>query len=556
MLDRLIGLETEYATLVRGPLGGQTAPSRRAVYEAICEQISRRMPTARGRYDADTIFLANGGAFSMESSPARLDWPGGLIEGATPEAASPARLIECQRAQDRLIAEAAEGCRVPGIRIVKNSCDAHGHVYGCQENYSAPVAQGAMLWVYWLMLLMVLPPSLVYWCACLGLLALEVAVLVVVRLGSNLLGGRPMVGDGINDPLPAPLLKITAAFLRLVSLPAAGMLYLVARLVAFRRQRKFLTAFLVSRVVLTGAGYVDRRSRFRLSSKAIAIDTVTGFGGYLGERPIYVFHHWLQQLCGRSLLSSRSVAEMFRRRQRLQIGLSDSNVSDTAEYLKVATTSLVLDMIEAGSGRELPRLSRPIAALHRITCDWNLVSRVSTSRGEMSALEIQRAYFLACERFVRDRGSAAPEEAHDVLRRWEEALDALAAFRSSRIDARPGLGHVDWLTKKWMLDRLDADATEMRSPRERWAARKKIDICYHELSESSYFARLRSAAPEVTSVDPAAIDLALRMPPVNSPALRRGQLIREFADGTQAVTVDWSHVVIGTGRERRIFAVS
>ncbi|WP_164100497.1 proteasome accessory factor PafA2 family protein [Candidatus Laterigemmans baculatus] len=565
ILERLIGLETEYATLLQLPPDQQVPPSRQAVYAAVCEQIAARIPIARGRYDSDTIFLANGGAFSIESSPNRLDRPGGLIEGATAESCSPARVVEAQRAQDRMIAEAAAASAIPGeLRIVKNSCDAYGHIYGCQENYAAPVATGLRLALYWMLLVMMMPAAVLYWFACIMILGSELAVLFAIRSLGRLLGfaatnqgsaGDSVAGDAADaNQLPLSLLRVTAVILRVISLPAAGMLYLIARFVAFREQRKFLTAFLVSRVVLTGAGHVDRRNRFRLSSKALAIDTVTGFGGYLGERPIYVFHHWLQQLCGRSLLSIRSLGEMFRQRQRLQIGLSDSNISDTAEYLKVGATALVLDLIEAGGGRDLPRLQRPIQALHRITCDWNLVSRVLTNRGELSALDIQRAYLQACMRFVEAAGDAAPREAHRILERWEATLAALAAFRSSEIDPLPALGHVDWLTKKWMLDRLDCEGVEQAAAAERWMARKKIDIRYHELSDDSYFARLRAVAPQLSSVDPAGIDLALRMPPLNSPALRRGQLIREFSGGTEPVAVDWSHLVIGSGRTRRIVA--
>jgi Pup amidohydrolase len=577
MLDRLIGLETEYATIVRLPADQKEAPSRRVVYDAICDEIAKRLPTARGLYDADAIFLANGGAFSMETSPTRTGMPGGLIEGATAEARSPAALVQCQRAQDRLIAEAARTCDIPGqVTVVKNSCDAHGHIYGCQENYSAPVGEGAMLVVYWIAVALVMIPAFMYWSACIGLLAIEMSVLLVLRMPQRLYAKFSSGDDqqqeiqelGWMEPLPPWLLSITATILRLISMPAAAGLYLVARFIAFRKQRRHLTSFLVSRVVLTGAGHVDRGNRFRLSSKAMAIDTVTGFGGYVGERPIYVFHHWLQQLCGR-LLSSRSMSELFYRRQRLQIGLSDSNVSDTAEYLKVGTTSLVLDMIEAGYGRDLPRLRRPIDALHRIASDWHLISRVATTRGDMSGLEIQKAYFRECKKFVDQNASDAGEECRSVLKRWEEALDSLAAFRSKEVDPRPALGHIDWLTKKWMLDQLDehlASSTATRDPVEegtavaaigfkptvQWASRKKVDMRYHELSDEGYFAKLRDVAPEVCCVNQDGIELALRLPPLGSPALRRGHLIREFSDGVLHVEADWSHVVIGTGKDRRV----
>ncbi len=575
MLDRLIGLETEYATLVRLPLDQDKPPSRREVYEAVCKQISLRIPTARGRFDTDTIFLANGGAFSMEGSPARMHLPGGLIEGATAETSSPSRLVECQRAQDRLIAEAAAECDIPGtVRIVKNSCDAHGHVYGCQENYSAIVAKGPELWLYWGLMALVLPFALFYWTVCLSLLAAEMSIMAGIRGGCRLLHRRDQrysqqpAPASVAEPLPQRLLFATALLLRVLSLPVAGLLYISAKTFAFRRQRKYLTSFLVSRVILTGAGHVDRANRFRLSSKAMAIDTVTGFGGYLNERPIYVFHHWLHQLCGRSLISTRSMTELFRKQQRLQIGLSDSNLSDTAEFLKVGTTSLVLDLIESGGGRELPRLIRPIEALHRIAGDWDLVARVATTRGEMSGLEIQRAYLKACRRFVKQQTSEPTREVLAVLQRWEETLDALALFRSTSIDPRPALGHIDWLTKKWMLDRLDdkavgtsvigqaeSAAMTLQHTKAKWTARKKVDIRYHELSEDGYYARLKCISPEVCSVDPEAIEHALRLPPVGSPAMRRGQLIREFSNGTQDVTADWSHVVIGTGKNRKVVSI-
>ena len=585
LLGRLVGLETEYATLVQASSGDAPLPSRRDVNRAILKELMRRLPTARGRYDHDTLFLANGGAFSIESSPTQLHLPAGLIEGATAEVSSPSQLVQCQRAQDRLLAESAARCDLPArIRVIKNSCDANGHVYGCQENYSAPVASGVWLWLYRGMLLLVLPLALVYWVCCLSILAIELGAVLVLR-SLHVLGGQtkrqetcpasessahqsPGVpqgqgfsGDSSEEtwdlPLPKSLVAFTAVMLRWISLPAAGMLYVTAWMMAFRAQRKYLTSFLVSRVILTGAGHVDRDNRFRLSSKAMAIDAVAGFGGYFGAHPIFVFHHWLQQLCGRSLLSRRSIVEFFHRQQRLQIGLSDSNVSDTAEFLKVGTTSLVLDLIEAGRGRDLPRLVRPIDALHRLASDWDLVARVKTTQGELSGLEIQRAYLHACQDFVLAQDLPLDHEAWNVLDQWKRALEALTIFRSSSIDPRPALGHIDWLTKKWILDRVcDQAKSTQESSSACWAARKKVDIRYHELANDSYFALLREHSPEVSSVDPEGIDHALRMPPPGSPAMRRAQFIREFADGPEPLTVDWSHVVIGTGRTRRVVSLN
>ena len=549
ILGRLMGLETEYATLVRTAGTSADPPSRRAVYDAICAALARRQPTARGRFDPTQRFLASGGAVTAESHSSAMDLPGGLIEGATPEARSPQRLLACQRAQDQLLAAAAADCGLDAqVRLIKNSSDAFDHVYGCQENYEAEVARGLTLAAYWVGLALLVPLQLAYIAAC----------LLLVTAGLALLTGGRTIGQLIRLRLPSPhilqaspspgAVAATVRILRLIHLPLVMLLGLIARRLAFRRQRKYLTAFLVSRIAVTGTGHLDARGKYWLSAKARSIDSVLGMGGYRGERPIYVFGHWLEQVCGQSLVSLRAAARLWRRRQRLQIGLSDSNIADMAEYLKVGTTALVLDLIEAGEASGLPVLRRPVESLHRLASDWNLITRVPTSRGEMSALEIQTLYFQACRRFVTTRGDQAPAEAWQILERWEEALDALRGFRAEAQAVRPALGKIDWLTKRWMLDQM--------SPAAAWAVRKKVDLRYHELSEDGYFQRICDAVPSAVLTDRQGVERATRLPPTDSPAGRRGHLIREFGGSDETLRVSWSHVVIGSGRERRVVSLA
>ena len=263
----------------------------------------------------------------------------------------------------------------------------------------------------------------------------------------------------------------------------------------------------------------------------------------MNERPIYVFGHWLQQLCSESIISPRSLFSLLHRRQRLQIGVSDSNVADAAEYLKVGATSLVLDMIESGRAGGLPRLRKPLAALERIAGDWTLISRVETNRGPMTAIEIQRAYCVACHRFVRSCGDAAPEEAWKILDLWDEMLDAAQAIREMPVDYGPSLAKIDWASKKWLIDQMGKGAS--------LASRKKVDLKYHELSNEGYYHRLTDAVPSSLLATVEEICKAKRMPPIGSPAAQRGQLIREFADSEVQIRASWSHIVIGDGRTRR-----
>ncbi len=75
--------------------------------------------------------------------------PGGLVEIATPEVRSPDELLACQRSIDALAADAAADSETSfDLRVLKNSSDALGHVYGCHENYEAEVASGIWLILY------------------------------------------------------------------------------------------------------------------------------------------------------------------------------------------------------------------------------------------------------------------------------------------------------------------------------------------------------------------------------------------------------------------------
>ena len=94
-----------------------------------------------------------------------------------------------------------------------------------------------------------------------------------------------------------------------------------------------------------------------------------------------------------------------------------------------------------------------------------------------------------------------------------------------------------------MIDELGDDAE--------WAAKKKIDLRYHELSEDGYFAQFMEARPDLRLVEDEQIERRRRSPPPGSPAARRGWLIREFANSDEAMQAEWSYAMIGRGRHRR-----
>ena len=309
-------------------------------------------------------------------------------------------------------------------------------------------------------------------------------------------------------------------------------------LTAFVRIRRQLTPFLLSRPIIAGSGMIDEQGNFLLADKATAMNCLTGFGGLLGDRPIYCLGHFFKAVYADAWLAPEQYLRLFHTRQRLQIALGDSNLAETAEYLRIGTTLLVIDMIEAGEMPAVPHVPRPLAALRIICSDPTLASRISLGKQQSArALDIQRFYLEACRRFL-DRHPEATPEARDVLRRWEVALDLLGE------DPQALVGTLDWVTKRFILDKSARGAS--------WEVRKKIDIRYHELSPQGYFERLKTTGIVSHLLDPADIELARRNPPLGTPATIRGRYIREFTDDDQPLAANWHAIYIGQGREAKV----
>lgn len=554
VFQRLIGLETEYALHVPSSLSRHE--SRYALYQRLVQELRRLIPTVEARHMKEGVFHACGGAVWFETE--RPAAGGGLIEGATPECRSPRQLLACQHAQDQLLAEAAgRAYQHRKIALIKNDRDALGNIYGSQENYSATFASGWRLALWRTLLVMLFPVVLFTW-SLLWIVALFVILYTLVASLVYLISDRLMKRPaglaralfgcefseiGRSAPTGPPWLEALLSIVsRIVTGPLAGLLYLAILATGFVRTRRQLLPFLISRPIMAGSGMLDDAGRYHLADKAPAMNCLTGYGGMLADRPIFSFGHLFKTIYADSWLSPRDYFTLMRSQQRLQIALGDSNLCEVGEYLRVGTTLLVLDCIEAGKMPVVPRVLRPIYALRTVCADPSLKAEVELAGGKQAtALQLQRFYLDACRRFL-DQSPEAPDEARAVLELWEETLDALADDPSTLV------GALDWVTKQWVLDKAGRDAT--------WQVRKKIDLKYHELSPQGYYERLRQAEAIKSVLADEEIEHARRNPPAGTPATVRGRYIREFAGGSDPVSANWQAVYIGSGRGAKVIRLA
>jgi proteasome accessory factor A len=557
ILNRLIGLETEYSIRFR-PDAGQKRPIDLRLFEAIVTELRRQLPLLKAQTPKRGVFLATGGAVWFEKAPYRST---AHVEGATPECRSPRSLLAWQRAQDRLVSAAAASAQVPGeLTLCKGNADAAGHVYGAQENYEVHAGPRLLLWrlgllfllvpVVVLTFLVVMQVGVLAWAWALaatlvllpaGLIALACQIFgaphTAAAIRRTLLGRESWPYFSIanqNSFFPPVIARGFILTEQFAVVPLALAVTALARLTLHRRVRRALLPFLVTRGIFCGAGRVDSAGRLHLAGKAHAINRVIGVG--LFARPVFNLGHLIKgALLGWMFPGG---AGMRGPTLRLQIGLGDSNLCDEAEYLRVATTSLVLDAIEDGAFDDFPSVRSPIEALGRISADPTLRASAQFDDGSSrTALDVQREYLRRCRAFVEGLRNVAVDEAHDILRRWDDVLTLLET------DPDRLVGRVDWITKRYLLEQCAADD----APAE---VRQKIDLRYHELSPDGYFDRLRQADLPARILSEPEITAAQTRPPPDTPANLRGRYVTALANDPHA-RANWHAVTSGPAAKRR-----
>jgi len=302
--------------------------------------------------------------------------------------------------------------------------------------------------------------------------------------------------------------------------------YLMSRETPFNSVIAGLTPFFVSRQVICGSGRVGLgqagdQPGFQLSQRADYIEVEVG----------------LETTLKRGIINTRdephSDADKYR---RLHVILGDANLAEMATYLKVGTTALVLDLIEAGEDLTDLQLARPVSAVHAISHDPTLRATVALADGrELTGLALQRLYYERAAKFV-DREGIDDPRVRDILENWAMVLDLLER------DPMECAHLLDWPAKLRLLD-------GMRS-REGlgWAAPKLhlMDLQYSDVRlDKGLYNRLVSRGSMHRLVSEQQILEAMTTPPSDTRAFFRGECLRRF--GADIAAASWDSVIFDLG---------
>lgn len=278
-----------------------------------------------------------------------------------------------------------------------------------------------------------------------------------------------------------------------------------------------LIPFFVTRQIFAGAGRVG-------IGEAGEQD-----GFQISQRADYFFQEVsLETTLNRGIINTRDEphadAAQF---GRLHVIVGDANMSQFANFLKVGTTKLVLDAIEAGVDFSDLRLKNPVEELKATSRDLTLTHELSLIDGRaITPISLQREYL---ER-VRGKGDVDKR----VLELWREVLDDLERDPLSTSD------RLDW-TAKYALIKGYVDRGVPWGD----AKLKAVDLQYADIDpeKSLYHALVRAGRMRTLAAEEE-IARAAAVPPETSRAYFRGRVASEF--GEHVIASSWQSIQFDT----------
>ncbi|MGJ9404714.1 depupylase/deamidase Dop [Nesterenkonia aurantiaca] len=304
--------------------------------------------------------------------------------------------------------------------------------------------------------------------------------------------------------------------------------YLVPRSLDFDAIVAGLLPFFATRQILCGAGRVgigqtSGRPGYQISQRADFFEEQVG----------------LETTVRRPMINTRDEPHADHDRfRRLHVIIGDANMSEYSAWMRVGSTALVLDLIESGRAPELT-LDDPVAALKTISHDPTLTATVPTSRGALTALEIQQLYLQAALAWEQEKTpppgteNLPDTETAEVLEAWQELLRDLST------DLYAAADRVDWIAKLTLLesyrrrDGLSWDAPLLGMVDLQYADLRPEKGLYYKLARAGRMRRLFTDAQ---------LDWATEHPPEETRAWLRGRLISQYPG--VVVGASWDQILL------------
>lgn len=294
--------------------------------------------------------------------------------------------------------------------------------------------------------------------------------------------------------------------------------YLISRELVLKSFSKQLLPFLITRQLLCGAGMI-KNGKFWLSQRADQVwEGVSS--ATTRTRPIINTRD-----------ETHGDSHKFR---RMHVIVGDSNMSEPTFVLKIGSTLLLLEMLEAGVKLPDFELRDPIAHIRDIATDLTGSTPLTLRDGTtVTALEVQEATLEAAKAWLEQRPDEGTpnEEFSRIIELWQRVIDAITRQDYSGIDTE-----IDWAIKLKLLSSFKQKlATDWAHPK-----LAQIDLAYHDINPERglfYHLQKQGYAKRWTTED--AITAAIKSPPQTTRAKLRGEFLHLVRTTNAEHNVDW-----------------
>ena len=292
-----------------------------------------------------------------------------------------------------------------------------------------------------------------------------------------------------------------------------------------------LLPFFVTRQIYAGAGRVGGHEEIlEFGDSHHRRDDFVGY--QISQRADHIvteIYEWIQ--FSRAIINTRDEPlGDYTKYRRLHLLVGDSNMSEFAAALKVGTTSLILDLLEAGHRPRDLSLINPVHAIKEVSRDQSFQWIVELeSGGTISAIDLQREYLDLAQKVLAGRD----EDTDWVLTEWESVLDDLETDPELLID------RVDWVAKKWLLEAfMEEEGLDWTDP---WI--ESLDLEYHHLNREKglYYDLEREGHVRRVTTDEQ-IEAAIRNAPENTRAKARSYVMRYLSQNRLPCIIDWNQI--------------
>ncbi len=309
-----------------------------------------------------------------------------------------------------------------------------------------------------------------------------------------------------------------------------------------RAAESLLIPFLVTRQVFAGAGKVggeaahSQGADYQISQRADFMENRFG----------------LETTHARPIINTRSEHHADAKRfRRLHLIIGDANMCETAGFLKLGTTQIVLQMMEDGFIDEDLTFQDPIDALGRISCKYDTAIALDDGR-RMTAGQVQRWFLERAVAFAHTDGAATIPEYDTILACWADVLDGLDRLKLSAdfdIEDDPGdlCRKLDWALKLWLLNRY----RNARNGAWNHPLLKVLDLQYHRVdSTEGIFFKLQQDKMTDRICDDEQIAHFVNHAPEDTRAYFRSRCIQKYT--REMYLLNWEVVGFDNGEVHRM----